>query len=668
MSDPDEADNTKCEHEGWDSITDKKRHSTDCLCLIGIIAAWFCMTIIGLIVLGAIKDDALQPGNPYRLTNTIDYQGNICGISSGVKNLEKGYYLPDLTAVCVGSCPSSADYSSFFCRYEDQAAADASSVDAYTLVGEGRCMYKVATKEYLNRCLPDMDTGAALTAAQSASGGNYTGTFQYTTSSSGKEWFNNFLADVFTLQGYIFGFGLGFSTFVAFMYLYFLRIPGLLTVIIWGAILGILIFLLVGSILLLNLSASWANDGEHSDTEVTGMKFFGYFGLACTALYFCLVVVMRKRVNLAIGIVKQAAKALATMPGLLFVPVGQAAGLIIFLVPWVIYLLYLASSGDISTQTGTYVDSSGNTQEYTYREFTYTTNTKYAFLYMLFCWFWTSEFVLAVGQLVVALSFTAWYFTRDKGMIGNNTVIWSLKSTMRYHLGTAAYGSLVIAIIKTIRAVIAYIQKKAKRSGNKLLVYLMACLQCCMWCLEKIMKFINKHAYILTAIYGYSFCKAARKAFFLLLRNILRVAAVNMLSTFVLFMGKVLIPTCTTFVCYLALVYGTNTSNVSGIVAPLVFVFLLAYWIGAMFLEIFGMGIETILFCFIADEEMFEVEKRFASGELMTTLQKTAQSAASMKIAPEPEVKQIEEASAPEAPKEETPTGVQAAPEGEVMM
>jgi hypothetical protein len=26
-----------------------------------------------------------------------------------------------------------------------------------------------------------------------------------------------------------------------------------------------------------------------------------------------------------------------------------------------------------------------------------------------------------------------------------------------------------------------------------------------------------------------------------------------------------------------------------------------------MFLEIFGMGIETILFCFIADEEMFKV-------------------------------------------------------------
>ena len=61
---------------------------------------------------------------------------------------------------------------------------------------------------------------------------------------------------------------------------------------------------------------------------------------------------------------------------------------------------------------------------YTYREFTYTTNTKYAFLYMIFCYFWTSEFILAFGQLVVALSFTGWYFVRDKSTVGNGTVYW----------------------------------------------------------------------------------------------------------------------------------------------------------------------------------------------------------------------------------------------------
>ena len=37
------------------------------------------------------------------------------------------------------------------------------------------------------------------------------------------------------------------------------------------------------------------------------------------------------------------------------------------------------------------------------------------------------------------------------------------------------------------------------------------------------------------------------------------------------------------------------------------------------------MGIETILFCYIADEEMFKVEDRFVEGELLGVFQKTNQ-------------------------------------------
>ena len=61
------------------------------------------MTIIGLIVLGAIQDDHLSAGNPYRLTNPIDSEGRICGFDSGVKDLKKGYYMPDLSGECVSS-------------------------------------------------------------------------------------------------------------------------------------------------------------------------------------------------------------------------------------------------------------------------------------------------------------------------------------------------------------------------------------------------------------------------------------------------------------------------------------------------------------------------------------------------------------------------------------
>ena len=53
------------------------------------------------------------------------------------------------------------------------------------------------------------------------------------------------------------------------------------------------------------------------------------------------------------------------------------------------------------------------------------------------------------------------------------------------------------------------------------------------------MKFLNKNAYIQTAIFGYSFCTAAKKAFFLIARNIMRVMAVGVVSEVVLVLGKV---------------------------------------------------------------------------------------------------------------------------------
>ena len=52
----------------------------------------------------------------------------------------------------------------------------------------------------------------------------------------------------------------------------------------------------------------------------------------------------------------------------------------------------------------------------------------------------------------------------------------------------------------------------------------------------------------IAAIYGYNFCTAARKAFTLLAANMLRVAAINSVGAFVLFLGKILVVMATVFI------------------------------------------------------------------------------------------------------------------------
>ena len=56
--------------------------------------------------------------------------------------------------------------------------------------------------------------------------------------------------------------------------------------------------------------------------------------------------------------------------------------------------------------------------------------------------------------------------------------------------------------------------------------------------LERFLNFINKNAYIQTAIMGNSFCKAAADACLLLIRNCLRVGTLQIVSTVFIFLGK----------------------------------------------------------------------------------------------------------------------------------
>lgn len=618
--DKDHPDNKKLSAEGWSSLREKKRSCTDCLCLLVIIAAWIAMTVVGFIVTGLVKSELLAKGNPVRLTNEIDYDGRICGYDDGVKNRPNGYYLSTGAVVCVEFCPKTTDYYSFYCFDEDQKKADNSYSYGWNAVEEGRCMYEVKTEEYLNRCIWTKDSSNT-TSPSGLELVDYGG-------KAGKSWVSDFFTDMYKLRGYIFGFGIGIALFLSFLYLYFLRIPGVLSLMVWTVILSIFFVLLIGSILLYTLSVKWSNSDTRTGAEVMAMKALSVAGFICTVLYLCLICVLRKRIILAIGIVKEAARAVSAMPVIILMPVFQCIAIVIFLVPWVIYSLYLASSGSIEVHE---VESGGVTT--TYRTMNYDTNQRYAFLYLLFCWYWTSEFILAIGQIVSALSISAWFFTRDKKSEGNATVLWAVRTTIFNHLGTAAYGSLIIAIIKTIRAIIAYLQRKAKKSGNRLAMFLLSCLQCCMWCLEKCMRFLNKNAYIQTAIYGYSFCKACRAAFFLIARNVLRVFAVSMVGDFVLLLGKICIPLLTTFLCYLALVYSMG-NQISGIIGPVLICFILSYFVANLFVEVFGMAISTILVCYCADEEMFPPEERFADGALRGAI-KTTQAAHTGQIVPE---------------------------------
>merc|ERR1719213_819920 len=82
-----------------------------------------------------------------------------------------------------------------------------------------------------------------------------------------------------------------------------------------------------------------------------------------------------------------------------------------------------------------------------------------------------------------------------------------------------------------------YFEQQAKAQKNKVMAIVLKVAQCCLWCLEKCIKFLNKNAYIQVALMGTNFCTSAKNAFFLILRNALRFAVIAMLSHIVHLIG-----------------------------------------------------------------------------------------------------------------------------------
>eukprot|EP00540_Astrosyne_radiata_P020165 CAMPEP_0116832522 /NCGR_PEP_ID=MMETSP0418-20121206/5939_1 /TAXON_ID=1158023 /ORGANISM="Astrosyne radiata, Strain 13vi08-1A" /LENGTH=579 /DNA_ID=CAMNT_0004461893 /DNA_START=77 /DNA_END=1816 /DNA_ORIENTATION=+ len=437
-----------------------------------------------------------------------------------------------------------------------------------------------------------------------------------TAAEAGHNFWNDLYADIWTARWHVLGFGFAVSLLVSFGYIFILRIPLLLSFAVWSSIF-ITIGLFVGSgIYAFQTALEWDSQDPptRGSTSINALRICSFILIGLGVFLFLLACCLRRQIQLAIGCVRQAGRAIHRMPGIVFVPVLQGAGLCAFMIPFTFYAVYLASLGKIST-TDFPLNFDG--LEIAIRTWDFDEFVERCGWYLLFCLFWTGNFIVAVGDMVIAMSVAKWYFTREKKRINSCTVIGSIRDTFFYHLGTCAFGSLILAIVQIIRAILSRVQKKIKEMGkNGFADALLCCCQCCLWCFEKCIKFLNKNAYIQTAIFGTPFCKSAREAFFLILRNAGRIGAITYVSGAVLIIGKLFISAATTSLSFMVMneMIGDEVFSLAG---PTIIVFIISYFVSDMFLDIFDMGITTILQCFVADEEMFEdTGACFAEGRL----------------------------------------------------
>ncbi|XP_046900420.1 choline transporter-like protein 1 isoform X2 [Hypomesus transpacificus] len=326
---------------------------------------------------------------------------------------------------------------------------------------------------------------------------------------------------------------------------------------------------------------------EVASDNVQALMVYAIGATIFTVILLLLMFFMRKRVALTIALFHVAGKVFTHLPLLALQPFWTFLTLMLFWVYWLGVLLFLGTAGSPvkNEQTGLV-------------EYHMSGPLQYMVWYHVVGLIWISEFILACQQMTIAGAVVTYYFTRDKSQLPLTPVLTSVLRLIRYHLGTVAKGAFIITLVEIPRLFLTYIHSQLKGKENACARCMLKACICCLWCLEKCLAFLNQNAYAATAINSTSFCTSARDAFVILVENALRVAAINTVGDFVLFLGKVLIVSCTAFAGVLVLNYQRDYTVW---VLPLLIVSLFAFLVAHCFLSVFEMVVDVLFLCFAVD-------------------------------------------------------------------
>ena len=353
-------------------------------------------------------------------------------------------------------------------------------------------------------------------------------------------------------------------------------------------------------------TTSWSV-GEDSENAET-FEYVTYLMAAITGIALLFTLLMIRRLMIAIAVLKVASQSIAAMPMILFSPVIPFVLNVIFFGWACMVAVYLYACGEIN-KTCTCPDNAESclvTDETCTIKMEWDEDLQYMSLYHLFGIFWTTQFIVGLGVMFTAGAIAAYYWQRES--MPKSPIRRSIHRAVRYHVGSIALGSFIVAVVQFIRAVLQYIDQKTKKmqEGNPILKYVMCCVKYCMWYLEKVLKYINRNAYILVAVKGYSYCYSAIHAIKLLIMNMARIAVINTVGDFLTFLGKIVVTGICGILAFLMCDMDQYTdpdsaNYLSSPILPVLVVVFIAYQEADIFMGVYEMAIDTIMLSFCED-------------------------------------------------------------------
>uniref|UniRef100_A0A8C7KJN6 Choline transporter-like protein n=1 Tax=Oncorhynchus kisutch TaxID=8019 RepID=A0A8C7KJN6_ONCKI len=348
---------------------------------------------------------------------------------------------------------------------------------------------------------------------------------------------------------------------------------------------------------------------------------------------------LRRRLSVAVALMEESSRVVGYLMSTLLYPLFTFVLLVVCVAYWGMTSLYLVTSGaplyrvvslsDPSVDKCSLINGSETCKPQTFNSSAYPycpsvrciffkyddtglfqQNLVYLQVFNIFAFLWCVNFVIALGQCTLAGTFASYYWAFSKPTeISPFALSQCFIRTLQYHVGSLAFGALLLTCFQLVRLVLEYLNHKT-RGKSACGRFLFNCLRCCFWCLEYFLKILNRNAYIMIAIYGESFCVSAKNAYSLLMRHIGRVVLLDRVTDMLIFFGKLLV---VAIVGVLAFFFFSGQIRLPGDTfqaemlnyywVPILTVMAGAYLIAQGFFSVYSMCVDTLFLCFLEDLE-----------------------------------------------------------------
>lgn len=374
-------------------------------------------------------------GNPDKYLSGVDDDGNFCGYSKGYEDYERLYF-PDLSSasnvknkyVCVkGDCPT-ATSGNIDCK--PTAEVPNCNDSSYT---------RYNSKSYLGKyCLPVKDE---LPASIKDS---YDTLWDYLQIETLAE----YITDVAKAWPVLL---IALFLTLIFCFIFIILVEYCAAVLAWVCIIGSFSFLVgLGFYFFFTRNKYQDQADNNQDTYHTVWACFCWAG---AFLVFIMVCCYCKSLRIAIGVVQAAADFITDTKRILLVPFISFFLIGAFYALWVCVAIYVYTIGDIESSGG-----QGKRVEWD-------DTTKRAWYYHFFALFWVNAMFDACASFVIIVATATWYFSHGSEVEGSAEVYKGFRWIWRYHCGSLALGSLILAIVQVIKYMFEYFRKKAQAAN-----------------------------------------------------------------------------------------------------------------------------------------------------------------------------------------------------------